>query len=64
MRERGINAKPKRRKIKTTDSRHDNPVAPNMLERDFKASAPNTKWAADITAIETAEGWHNQGSHR
>jgi putative transposase len=32
------------------------PVAPNLLNRDFTASAPNTKWVADITAIETAEG--------
>lgn len=57
MRERGINAKPKRRKMKTTDSQHDNPVAPNLLQRDFTADAPNTKWVADITGIGTAEGW-------
>jgi len=57
MRERGINAKSKRRKMKTTDSRHDNPVAPNILDRDFTADAPNTKWVSDITGIETGEGW-------
>jgi putative transposase len=57
MRERGINVKPKRRKVKTTDSQHDNPVAPNLLKRDFTADAPNTKWVADITGIGTAEGW-------
>ena len=57
MRERGINAKPKRRKMKTTDSQHSNPVAPNVLKRDFTADAPNTKWVADITGIGTAEGW-------
>ena len=57
MRERGISAKAKRRKMKTTDSQHDNPVAPNLLKRDFTAAAPNTKWVADITGIETAEGW-------
>lgn len=57
MRERGINAKPKRRKLKTTDSNHSNPVAPNLLNRDFTADAPNTKWVADITGIETREGW-------
>ena len=57
MRERDINAKSKRRKIKTTDSRHDNPVAPNILDRDFTADAPNTKWVSDITGIETSEGW-------
>ncbi len=57
MRERGISAKAKRRKMKTTDSNHTNPVAPNLLERDFTADAPNTKWVADITGIETGEGW-------
>jgi transposase InsO family protein len=57
MRERGISAKAKRRKMKTTDSHHDNPVAPNLLERDFTADTPNTKWVADMTGIETGEGW-------
>jgi putative transposase len=57
MRERGMSAKTKRRKVKTTDSQHDNPVAPNLLKRDFTADAPNTKWVADITGIGTAEGW-------
>jgi transposase InsO family protein len=57
MRERGINVKAKRRKMKTTDSQHDNPVAPNILARDFSADAPNTKWVSDITGIETLEGW-------
>jgi putative transposase len=57
MRERGISAKAKRGKMKTTDSDHDNPVAPNLLKRDFSANAPNTKWVADITGIGTAEGW-------
>jgi putative transposase len=56
MRERGINAKPKRRKLKTTDSHHNNPVALNVLARDFSADAPNTKWVADITGMKTAEG--------
>jgi transposase InsO family protein len=57
MRERGINVKPKRRKVKTTDSNHRNPVAPNLLKRDFTADAPNTKWVADIPGVGTAEGW-------
>jgi len=57
MRERGISAKTKRRKVKTTDSQHTNPVAPNLLKREFTADAPNTKWVADITGIGSAEGW-------
>jgi transposase InsO family protein len=43
--------------VKTTDSNHSNPVAPNLLKRDFTADAPNTKWVADITGIETGQGW-------
>jgi len=56
MQERGISAQRKRRRVRTTDSHHSNPVAPNLLNRQFSASAPHTKWVTDITAIETAEG--------
>jgi putative transposase len=41
----------------TTDSKHDHPVAENVLDRQFAAPAPNRKWVADITYIETDEGW-------
>lgn len=41
----------------TTDSNHDQPVAPNRLLEAPKATAPNQLWVADITYIETAEGW-------
>ena len=41
----------------TTDSRHAWPVAPNRLGQDFTASAPNQKWAGDITYLHTREGW-------
>jgi len=41
----------------TTDSKHDHPVAGNVLNRDFTATAPNRKWVCDITYIPTAEGW-------
>jgi len=47
---------PKRRP-RTTDSNHGMPIAPNLLERDFTASAPNTVWVADITYVHTDEGW-------
>ncbi len=40
----------------TTDSKHTHPVAKNVLDRDFEASAPNRKWVTDITYIETDEG--------
>ena len=42
---------------KTTDSKHDHAVAANVLDQDFKAEKPNQKWVADITYIETEEGW-------
>jgi putative transposase len=57
MRENGITASRKRRRVVTTNSRHENPVAPNLLQRDFTAQAPNRKWATDITYIPTAQGW-------
>ena len=41
----------------TTDSNHTLAVAPNLLDRDFSATAPNQKWAGDITYIWTSEGW-------
>ena len=46
-----------RRKPRTTDSQHAYPIAPNLLERNFATTAPNRKWVADITGIETHEGW-------
>jgi transposase InsO family protein len=41
----------------TTDSRHNLPIAPNLLKQAFTATAPNTVWLADITYIATGEGW-------
>ncbi len=48
---------PRRRKPRTTDSDHAHPIADNVLERDFAATGPNQKWVADITYIDTDEGW-------
>ena len=52
---RAIMARPRR--VRTTDSRHDLPIAPNLLERNFVATAANRIWLADITYVETGEGW-------
>jgi transposase InsO family protein len=54
MRQHGIHSRrrPKRR-THTTDSRHNRPVAPNLLKRDFNAEAPNEKWVGDIVGIWT-----------
>lgn len=58
MHELGLRAKSKRRFVpKTTDSRHHNPTAPNLLDRQFTAEGANAKWVADITYVPTAEGW-------
>jgi putative transposase len=57
MRQAGLTVRPARHTIRTTDSHHANPVAPNLLNRDFHAAGPNEKWVGDITGIWTAEGW-------
>jgi transposase InsO family protein len=57
MRAGGIRARQKRKFKVTTDSKHCHPVAPNLLERDFEAQAPNQKWVADITYIPIRGGW-------
>jgi putative transposase len=48
---------PRKRHPRTTDSEHDHPIASNVIQRDFTATGPNQKWLADITYIETGEGW-------
>ncbi len=53
----GIRARTPRRFVRTTDSGHHLPVAPNLLARDFRPSGPNESWGADITYIPTQEGW-------
>jgi transposase InsO family protein len=57
MRQANLRAIQKRRRICTTDSHHSDPVAPNVLQRDFTAPAPNRKWLTDITAVWTTDGW-------
>jgi putative transposase len=58
MREDGLFVNPRRRFVpQTTDSDHAHPIAPNRLNRDFAAAAPNQKWACDLTYIFTQEGW-------
>ena len=58
MRHHGIRAiMARQRRVRTTDSRHDFPIAANLLERNFTATAPNRIWLADITYVETDQGW-------
>ncbi len=57
MRRQGVTHQPKRRTVRTTDSQHTNPVAPNLLNQEFTAPEVNTKWVTDITCVATQEGW-------
>jgi putative transposase len=54
----GLRCRHKRRFIRTTDSNHNLPVAPNLLEQRFnQTTAPNQVWVTDITYVRTGEGW-------
>ncbi len=44
-------------KVRTTDSQHDQPIAPNLLDRIFNVPTLGTHWVADLTYIPTREGW-------
>ncbi len=58
MRYLGLSVKMKRRfRVMTTDSKHNLPIAPNVLNRDFYASKADEKYVGDITYIPTSEGW-------
>jgi putative transposase len=58
MAQEKIQSRIKRRfRVRTTDARHDHPIASNVLKRDFAADAPDRKWCCDITYVPTEEGW-------
>lgn len=57
MKTGGIVARARRRFKATTDSRHDHPIAPNVINRRFEASHVNRAWVTDVKAIHTREGW-------
>jgi transposase InsO family protein len=46
-----------RRRINTTDSKHDLGIFPNFLQQDFRVALPDKAWVSDITYIPTDEGW-------
>ena len=56
MRDQGIHARHKRRYKVTTDSKHNLPVAENLLARNFTPTGPNQVWISDITYLWTVEG--------
>ena len=57
MREAGLKPVWKKQFVNTTDSKHDLPVADNLLNRQFNPASPNQAWTSDITYIRTQTGW-------
>jgi putative transposase len=57
MRASGLRITAQRRVPRTTNSRHDQPIAPNLLDRNFTADRPDTVWLADISYVPTGAGW-------
>jgi len=53
----GLSCKTKRKFKVTTDSRHNKPISPNLLNREFRVSKADTYWVGDITYIPTKAGW-------
>jgi putative transposase len=60
----GIRCKQIRKFKATTDSKHTLPVAENLLDQKFEATAPNEIWVSDITYISTEEGWLYCAAHK
>ena len=60
----GIRCRQKRKFKATTDSRHNLPVAENILGQQFAASEPNRAWVSDITYVPTDEGWLYLAGHK
>ena len=57
LQRQGLVAKAGKKFKATTHSKHNLPVAPNLLEQDFTATEPDQKWVADITYLWSDEGW-------
>lgn len=53
-----LKAKRQRKYVLTTDSKHDQPIAPNILDRDFSASKSAHKWVSDLTYVRVGKAWH------
>ena len=57
MKKAGIRSNRKAGFKATANSRHNLPIAPNLLHRNFHAAAPNSVWVSDIAYIRTGQGW-------
>jgi putative transposase len=57
MRKEGLRSVVKKKHVVTTDSKHNYPVAPNLLNQNFIVSGPGQVWVSDLTYIRTSQGW-------
>ena len=57
MRREAIRAVRRRKFRATTDSKHADPIAANILNREFTVELPNTAWVTDVTYVWTHQGW-------
>jgi putative transposase len=58
MREMGLKCRTVKKFVVTTDSKHNDPVAPNLLDRNFNVSSPDRVWVTDITYLKVGRKWH------
>ncbi len=58
MRAMGLRCKTTKKFVVTTDSKHNEPIAPNILNRQFSVAKPNTVWVSDITYLKAGGKWH------
>ncbi len=58
MRDMGLKCRATKKFVVTTDSKHNHPVAPNLLNRNFTASSPDVVWVSDITYLKVGKKWH------
>ena len=57
MKKADVSVKCRKKFKRTTDSNHNQPIAPNLLKRQFEVDRPDTVWCADITYLWTLQGW-------
>ncbi len=57
MKEMGLKCKTLKKFVVTTDSKHNEPVAPNLLNREFDVKKPNSVWVSDITYLKVGQHW-------
>jgi putative transposase len=58
MREMGLKCRTVKKFVVTTDSKHNEPVAPNLLNRNFNVASPDQAWVTDITYLKIGRKWH------